>query len=87
MAEALAMGRPVVAKAFGGALDIVRDGIDGVLVAADGKRRYEEEFAEAIEKVSKMKFASLREDALKRFDFDRMIERSLAVYRELKEDV
>lgn len=86
MAEALAMDRPVVAKAFGGALDIVRDGIDGVLVAADGSRPYEDEFAQAIEKVSRMKFASLREDALERFDFTKMIERSLAVYRELAEN-
>ena len=29
------MGRPVVAKAFGGALDIVEDGVNGVLVPAD----------------------------------------------------
>lgn len=86
MAEALAMGRPVVAKAFGGALDIVRDGRDGVLVAADPERSDEEGFAAAIEKVSRMKFASLREDALERFDFKKMTERSLAVYRELNEN-
>jgi glycosyltransferase involved in cell wall biosynthesis len=76
MAEALAMGRPVVAKAFGGALDIVRDGVDGVLVR-DG------DFAAAIRKVSQMRFGDLRKEALERFSFDRMIERSLAVYREL----
>ncbi len=85
MAEALAMGRPVVAKAFGGALDIVRNGIDGVLVAADGSRPDEDEFADAIEKVSRMRFGSLREDALDRFDFAKMIGKSLAVYRELAE--
>jgi glycosyltransferase involved in cell wall biosynthesis len=76
MAEALAMGKPVIAKAFGGALDIVRDGVDGVLVK-------ECEFAEAIVKVAQMQFGDLRKDALERFSFDLMIDRSLAVYREL----
>lgn len=76
MAEALAMGRPVVAKAFGGALDIVRDGIDGVLVR-DG------DFASAIRKVSQMSFGDLRRDALERFSFEKMIARSIALYREL----
>ena len=77
MAEALAMGKPVVAKAFGGALDVVRDGIDGVLVRDD-------DFAAAIRKVAGMKFGDLRTEALERFSFDKMVERSLAVYRELK---
>ena len=77
MAEALAMGKPVVAKAFGGALDIVRDGVDGVLVRDGGG------FAAAIEKVSRMSFGDLRREALERFSFEKMVERSLAVYREL----
>ena len=76
MAEALAMGKPVVAKAFGGALDVVRDGIDGVLTE-------DAEFAEAIEKVSRMTFGDLRKDALERFSFARMAERSVNVYQEL----
>ena len=78
MAEALAMDRPVVAKAFGGALDVVRDGVDGVLTK-------DAEFAEAIRKVSEMKFDGLRESALERFSFEKMIEGSLAVYREVVE--
>ena len=76
MAEALAMGKPVVAKAFGGALDVVRDGIDGALTK-------DAEFAEAIEKVSRMTFGDLRKDALERFSFAKMAERTLDVYREL----
>lgn len=76
MAEALAMGKPVVAKAFGGALDVVRDGVDGVLVRNG-------DFAGAIEKVSRMSFGDLRAQALERFSFEKMIESSLAVYREL----
>ncbi len=79
MAEALAMGRPVVAKAFGGALDVVRDGVDGTLVR-DG------DFAAAIEKTAKMQFdgAAARRSVLDRFSFDRMVELSLSVYRELR---
>ena len=79
MAEALAMGRPVVAKAFGGAIDIVRDGVDGVLVRAGG------DFADAILKVSGMRFdaADLRRSALERFSFAKMVERSLSVYKEV----
>lgn len=76
MAEALAMGRPVVAKAFGGALDIVRDGIDGILVE-------DREFAEAIVKVAGMKFGDLRKSALERFSFERMTQKSLSVYKEV----
>ena len=83
VAEALAMDKPVVAKAFGGALDVVRSGIDGLLVAADGSKPYEDDFSQAIEEVSKMKFSSLREDALERFDFEKMLERSISVYKEL----
>jgi glycosyltransferase involved in cell wall biosynthesis len=84
MAEALAMDRPVVARAFGGALDVVRDGIDGVLVPGDGRMPVEDEFAAAVEKVSKMDFSGLRESALERFSFDAMLEGSLNVYRELQ---
>jgi glycosyltransferase involved in cell wall biosynthesis len=83
MAEALAMGRPVVARAFGGALDVVRDGVDGVLVPCDGSVPVEDEFAAAVEKVAEMKFSGLRESALERFSFDAMLEKSLDVYREL----
>jgi glycosyltransferase involved in cell wall biosynthesis len=42
MVEALGAGTPVVALARGGALDIVRDGVDGVLVAAPEPERLRE---------------------------------------------
>ena len=84
MAEALAMGKPVVAKAFGGALDVVRDGVDGVLVGADTvPANAPQAFADAIRKVAGMTFGDLRASALERFSFEQMAERSLAVYREL----
>ena len=85
MAEALAMGRPVIAKAFGGALDIVEDGVNGILVPAsipsgDGEVQA---FADAILRVSKMTFGDLRTAALDKFSFERMVAQTLSVYREL----
>lgn len=80
MAEALAMGKPVVARAFGGALDVVRDGVDGLLV---GEGDYPALFAEAIRKVSTMKFGDLRKSAFERFSFDRMAKASIEVYKEV----
>lgn len=84
MAEALAMGRPVVAKAFGGALDIVEDGVNGALVPADVERGEGEvkAFAESIMRVSRMSFGDLRAAALEKFSFERMIDRTMSVYRE-----
>lgn len=76
MAEALAMGRPVVAKGFGGALDIVRDGVDGVLCDRGG-------FAAAIEKALTLDTADIRADAMSRFDFDIMSRNTISVYKEI----
>ena len=85
MAESLAMGKPVVAKAFGGALDIVEDGVNGALVAADTEpgEPEVEAFARAIVRVSRMTFGDIRGAALEKFSFDRMVERSKSVYLEL----
>jgi len=77
MAEALMMGRPVVAKNFGGARDIVRNGVDGVLVET------ERDFAAAIGKALAMPGGDLRAAARERFDFDIMSRNTLAVYEEL----
>ena len=78
MAEALAMGKPVVAKGFGGALDIVRDGVDGVLCDRGG-------FAAAIEKALTLDTANIRADAMKRFDFDIMSRNTISIYKEITE--
>ena len=80
MAEALAMGRPVVAAAFGGALDIVEDGVNGALVDPESGAKG---FAGALVRVSRQTFGDLRTPALEKFSFDRMAQSSLAVYREL----
>ena len=83
MAEALVMGRPVVAAAFGGALDIVEDGVNGALVdprGADLARG----FADALARVRCMKLGDLRAEALEKFSFEKMISRTIAVYEELQ---
>ena len=76
MAEALAMGKPVVAKGFGGALDIVRDGVDGVFCDRGG-------FAAAVEKALSLDASHIRADAMARFDFGVMAARTMAVYGSL----
>ena len=81
MAEALAMDRPVVAKAFGGALDIVEPGKNGELV----ENGTPEEFAAAIAKAVDSDYGDIRSAALEKFSFERMIASSLAVYREVVE--
>jgi len=80
MAEALAMGRPVVAAAFGGALDIVEDGVNGALVDPESGAKG---FADALVRVSRQTFGDLRTPALDKFSFERMAQSSLAVYQEL----
>lgn len=87
MAEALAMGKPVVACGFGGALDIVEDGVNGALVpppAPDAPRgRTADAFAAALKRVAQSDFGDLRTPALEKFSFSRMAESALSVYREL----
>lgn len=80
MAEALAMNRPVVATAFGGALDIVEDGVNGVRVPLD--RADADGFASALVRALGRDWGDVRTRALEKFSFDRMIDRSLAVYAE-----
>ncbi|MDR2849501.1 MAG: glycosyltransferase, partial [Verrucomicrobiota bacterium] len=79
MAEALAMGCPVIATRFGGALDIVRDGADGWLVTPGDAA----ELADRLALAARTPFANLREDALARFSLDRMVAQTLAVYEEV----
>lgn len=79
MAEALAMGCPVIASRFGGALDIVRDGVNGWLVAPGDAV----ELADRLVQASGASFTGLREDALSRFSLEQMVEKTLAVYGEV----
>jgi glycosyltransferase involved in cell wall biosynthesis len=79
MAEALAMERPVVASRHGGALDIVREGRNGLLFTPGDAA----ELARCIVAARRQTFDGLRADALARFSLERMVEATLAVYREV----
>lgn len=79
MAEALAMNCPVIATRFGGALDIVREGADGWLVAPGDAT----ELADSLVRASQTTLTGLREDALARFALDKMVDATLAVYQEV----
>jgi len=79
MTEALAMARPVVAARHGGALDIVRDGVNGWLVTPGDAN----ELADRLTRAAQTTFTGLREDALARFSLDQMVTKTLAVYEEI----
>lgn len=79
MAEALSMGCPVIATRFGGALDIVREGVNGWLVEPGDA----EQLADRIVRASQATFSGLREDALARFSLEQMVSKTLAVYEEV----
>jgi glycosyltransferase involved in cell wall biosynthesis len=77
--EALASGAPVVALAAGGAPEIVRDGIDGALVATADS----DAFADAVLRVEQRTWSAeeLRESA-RRFDVSRFRDRIRAIVEE-----
>lgn len=79
MAEALAMGCPVIATRFGGALDIVRDGKDGWLIPPGDVAALADQLVEA----SRTSFENLRESALARFSLKQMVEKTVSVYEEV----
>jgi glycosyltransferase involved in cell wall biosynthesis len=81
-AEALASGAPVVALGKGGAREIVRDGIDGVLVDEPDAER----FAAAVEKVEARPWdpQALRASA-RRFDVSRFEQRIRAIVQDAYE--
>ncbi len=81
MAEALAMNKPVVATAFGGALDIVESGKNGMLVPVEEADA--EGFARAIGTVFSTKYGDLRTPAIEKFSYSNMIEKGLATYESL----
>jgi glycosyltransferase involved in cell wall biosynthesis len=77
--EALAMETPVIATRHGGAVEIVREGIDGYLFAPGDVAG----LAEAIRNVRERTFVNLRAGAYTRFAMEKMVESTLAVYREV----
>jgi len=83
LAEALAMDRPVIATAHGGALEIVRDGQNGLLFPPGDTAA----LARCLVAVRQRAFTGLRADALSRFSLANMVENTLAVYHEVLQGV
>jgi len=79
LVEALAMNCPVIATAHGGALDIVEPRVSGWLVPVEDV----EALGSAIVEASQVKLTGLREYALSRFSLEQMVEKTLAVYKEV----
>ena len=75
------MNCPVIAARFGGATDIVREGMNGWLMTPGGDLT--EQLAEHLIRASQTTFDGLREDALARFSLDGMVTKTLAVYEEV----
>ncbi len=74
--EAMVCGRPVIASATGGIPELVRDGIDGVLVPPADVQRLAEAMKEFVSNPDKVKImgGSARQRAGDRFGIDRMVE-------------
>ncbi len=82
LAEALAMNTPVVATAHGGALEIVREKIDGFLFAP----RDESALARCLETLRQQApWRDLRAGILQRFALERTMDDILVIYREAQE--
>ncbi len=79
MVEALAMERPVIATAHGGALDIMHEGVTGWLVPPGDT----DALAARIVQATQTPLTGLRAYVLKRFSLEAMVDRTVAVYREL----
>ncbi|AKJ64444.1 glycosyltransferase family 4 protein [Kiritimatiella glycovorans] len=79
LTEALAMNTPVIAPRHGGALDIVRDGVQGYLFEPDD----DEQLAAAIVRVLEREWTGLRDHVLRNFTLDRMTAQVLEVYDSL----
>ena len=81
LVEALAMETPVIATAHGGALEIVREGENGLLFAPGDVAA----LAARLAAISRRTFTGLRPDVLARFSLDAMVDRTLAVYCDVLE--
>ena len=78
-AEALAMDTPAIASAHGGSLDILRDGINGLLFPPGDHAALAEKILMAIP----FKFSNMRAHIEQNFSLEHMTETELAVYREI----
>jgi len=82
-AEAMAMGKPVVAKGFGGVAEVVVHGKTGLLVppdAPDPECAFAEAMSSALAGLPGADAESIRQSAVSRFDFGIMSENTVSAY-------
>ena len=79
LAEALAMNTPVIATAHGGAVEVVRDGVDGFLFSPRDVAALARCLAEVQREAG---HRNLRESVLQRFGLDQAIDVTQVVYSE-----
>jgi len=81
--EGMAMGRPVVATGVGGIPELVRDGVDGLLTAQDPPAIAAALRAMLTDPARLRAMASSASDRARQFGWDRLVEQTEAVYREV----
>jgi glycosyltransferase involved in cell wall biosynthesis len=83
--ETMACGRPVVASAVGGMLDVVTDGLDGVLLSPRDDHAWVEALRQALlDPAARERLgAAARQTVLSRFTLKQELETLLAVYRDV----
>jgi glycosyltransferase involved in cell wall biosynthesis len=75
--EAMAMNTPIIATRHGGALDIIKEGVNGDLFTP-GRA---DQLAEALRRQKEIPFANLREYVLNCFTLDQMAGKTIDVYK------
>ncbi len=78
-AEALAMNVPVIATRHGGVVDIVKDGVSGVLIAVEDVAG----IVAGIYKYRNLEVGDLRETVVNNFSLQQMVNRTLSLYLDL----
>src|SRR5439155_27342256 len=81
--EGMAMGRPVVATGVGGIPELVRDGVDGLLTAQDPPAIAAALRAVLTDPARLRAMASCAADRARQFGWDRLVEQTEALYREV----
>lgn len=82
LVEAMALGTPVAATRHGGALEIVREGVNGFLFA----KQNPEALAEVLRRARSVTFGDVRKSVAERFSLERMVDAVCAVYDEVAGD-
>lgn len=83
--EAMACGKAVIATAVGGMMDVIQDGVDGLLISAQETGRLGAVIVEALDQPEKREQLgrSARETVLRRFTLKEELQANLVIYQNL----